>query len=237
MDMNAYISEIKLKLTGAVLDLEIEDSTLEQIVNSAFREIQRYIDSTRLATIPYKSCIDLSNCGVSSVSRVFRSKSYYSNDGTQDGTMIDPMYATQWQLLGGVGGIYNVPDWTMNYAAWNTLLQIRNSASTDLQFRFDRNTNYLYINTSGDIPSYITIEYVPRYNDVSEIVSDYWIDRLMRLSLAIAKQVIGRVRTRYTQSNALWTQDGERILEEGNAEYNQIIEELTNATQLVYPID
>ena len=72
MDMQGYISEIKLKLTGGILDLELEDSVLEQIVNAAFREIQRYIDSTLLATIPYKPCIDLSECGVSSVSRVFR---------------------------------------------------------------------------------------------------------------------------------------------------------------------
>ena len=96
MDMQGYISEIKLKLTGGILDLELEDSVLEQIVNAAFREIQRYIDSTLLATIPYKPCIDLSECGVSSVSRVFRAKGYLNSDGTENaGTMVDPMYAAQ----------------------------------------------------------------------------------------------------------------------------------------------
>lgn len=238
MDMRGYISEIKLKLTGGILDLELEDSALEQVVNAAFREIQRYIDSTLLATIPYKPCIDLSECGVSSVSRVFRAKGYLNSDGTENaGTMVDPMYAAQWQLLGGVGGLYNMQDWTYNYGAWNTMLQVRNTTSTDLIFRFDRHTCKLYINVAYDKPQYITIEYVPRYNDVSQIASDFWIDKLMRLSIAIAKETIGRVRNRFTQSNALWQQDGQAILEEGIAEQAAIREELTANSQLVFPID
>lgn len=96
MDMKSYIDEIKLKLGGSVLDLEIDDTTFERIVNSAFREIQRYIDSTRLATIPYKPCIDLSDCHVSSVSRVFRTQGYnHSNNDTNTGSQVDPLYMTQ----------------------------------------------------------------------------------------------------------------------------------------------
>ena len=75
--------------------------------------------------------------------------------------------------------------------------------STDLLFRFDRHTNYLYINVTTDKPQYITIEYVPRYDYVDEIVSDYWIDKLVQLATALAKVTIGRVRSKYTQSNAL----------------------------------
>lgn len=96
MDMKAYIDEIKLKLGGDVLDLDIEDTTFEKIVNAAFREIQRYIDSTRLATLPYKPCIDLSDCHVSSVARVFRTQSYQNNsDTTNNSLMVDPMQAMQ----------------------------------------------------------------------------------------------------------------------------------------------
>ena len=52
MNMQAYKDEIILKLTGCVLESELDDPTLERIINSAFREIQRYIDTTKLATIP-----------------------------------------------------------------------------------------------------------------------------------------------------------------------------------------
>lgn len=95
MDMSAYKDEIRLKLTGDILELELDDSALEKVINSAFREIQRYIDTTRLATILYKPCIDLTGTDVSSVSRVFRAnEAGYSGIG-QVGTLVDPLYASQ----------------------------------------------------------------------------------------------------------------------------------------------
>lgn len=236
MDMSAYKDEIKLRLTGSILELDLDDSALERIINAAFREIQRYIDTTRLATIPYKQCIDLTDCGVSSVSRVFRTDAQLKNDSGPINQGVDPMYAQQWQLFSNTGG-YNLSDWVYNYSAWNTMKQLRNTTSTDLAFRFDKHTNYLYINTSYNQPQYITIEYVPRYDDVSQIVSDYWIDMLMRLAIALTKVTLGRIRTRFTQSNALWTQDGELLLEEGNTELTEIREYLRSNSQLVYPID
>jgi hypothetical protein len=36
------IEEIKLELTGGVLELEIEDVTIELVVKKALRELQRY---------------------------------------------------------------------------------------------------------------------------------------------------------------------------------------------------
>jgi len=79
----------------------------------------------------------------------------------------------------------------------------------------------LYINVASNYPLNITIEYVPRYDDVEEVVSDYWIDILMKLALAITKITVGRVRSRYVQSNALWQNDV-NILQEGLDEYSQL---------------
>lgn len=109
--------------------------------------------------------------------------------------------------------------------------------STDLSFRYDKYSEKLYINTNGDIPGTITIEYVPRFESVEEIQSDYWIDMVMRMATALAKVTVGRIRTRYTQSNALWTQDGQQILDEGNNELNSLREYLAQNTQLIYGID
>lgn len=97
MDISAIRDELQLKLTGGVLDLELDNATLDKIINSAFREIQRYIDTTRLATLPYKPCIDLSDCKVSSVSRVFRSQGYLAPDGSgmESTSARDPMQVAQ----------------------------------------------------------------------------------------------------------------------------------------------
>lgn len=42
MTMQDIVDEIKLELTGSVLELEIEDATIEQIIKKALREIERY---------------------------------------------------------------------------------------------------------------------------------------------------------------------------------------------------
>ena len=49
MDKQAYINEVKLKLTGGVLDIEIDDATIGTLIDSAFREVQRYIDTTKIS--------------------------------------------------------------------------------------------------------------------------------------------------------------------------------------------
>lgn len=240
MDLQAYRDEIKLELTGGILDLELSDSALDLVINSAFREIQRYICSTVIKTIPFSRCIDLSEFNVNAVVRVFRAQGYLNSNGdiTNNGyAAVDPMYATQWQLLSGTSNIANMNNYVLDYASYNTLLQIRNTTSTDLAFRYDPVEKKLYINISTNTPNTVTIEYVPYYNDVSEIVSPYWIDMLMKLAVALAKTTVGRIRSRYTQSNALWTQDGDTMLSEGNAELTAIREHLESNTQLVYPID
>lgn len=236
MDMQAIINEVKLKLTGDIVNLELSDSTMTALVSSALRELQRYIDTTKMITLPYKKCIDLSSYNINSVARVYRAEGYMSQEDPSSAT-VDPMYASQWQLLHGMGNIDRISDYTYNYASWNTLLQIRNTTSTDLAFRYDKSSNLLYINISSNYPAQITVEYVPRFNDVSEIVSDYWIDMLVKLSAALTKVTVGRVRSKFTQSNALWTMDGPTLLEEGNTELTALREELKASTQLCYPID
>lgn len=236
MDMQAIKDEVLLKLTGYVVSMELSDATLTKIINSSLREIQRYIDTFNMITVPYKPCIDLKDYKVSSVIGVRRSEGYYSSADNNQATM-DPLYASQWMLLSGIGNIGHISDYSSNLAAWNQLLQIRNTISTDLAHYYNKIENKLYINISAGLPEKVTIIYIPRIDDVSEIVSDYWIDVLVRLAVATAKVTVGRVRTKVKQSNALWTLDGDQILEEGNAELTALRQELKDSTQLVYGVD
>ena len=244
MVLSDYRDEIKLKLTGDLLETELDDNTIDRIIKSSLRELQRYITSSNLITIPYNSCIDLSqvkdkdgkNLNVNSVIMVYRTEDL-SGGGSSASSMSDPMQVAQWQLLSGMGNLNYFQDAVYNYSAWSTLEQIRNTTSTDLAFKFDKSTNKLYINVSEGTPSTITIEYIPVFDDVKEITSDYWIDILMRLSLAQTKVALGRIRTRYVQSNALWSQDGDTILQEGKEELDNIRQMLLDNTELTYPID
>lgn len=238
MDMQAIKEEIQLKLTGDVVSMELPDSALTKIINSSLREVQRYIDTVMVVTVPYERCIDLTTYKVSSVVNVFRAKGYMNGEETQSqGTLMDPMYATQWMLLSGTGNIANLTDYAYNFSAWNSLLQIRNTTSTDLSHYFDKATNKLYINVSVNIPTEITVMYIPRFDDVSQITSDFWQDVLVRLAVAQTKIAVGRVRSKFKQSNALWVLDGDSLIEDGNAELTALRTELKESTQLTYGID
>lgn len=239
MKMSAYIDEIKLALTGGVLELEVDDSTLQKIVNSALREIQRYICSTKLITIPYSKCIDLTPYKVNAVTKVMRAQSTGITGDTQGNNHIssDPVQLSMYQFTNGLGNMYNFNNYLSNFSSWSTVQQLENTFSTDLSYYFEDAEKKLYINTTMDIGSSITIEYVPRYDSVEEVTSDFWIDVIMRLSKALAKIYVGRIRSRFTQSNALWTQDGETLLNEGNTELTELRTYLQANTQLIYCYD
>lgn len=235
MTMQDIVDEIKLELTGSVLELEIEDATIEQVIKKALREIERYWDETKLITVPFASCIDLTGFDHIAVKNVYRAEGVGENTGSTG--MLDPLYAQQWMMFSGGGNIYNLNNYLLNYGAYSTLLRIKNTISTDLSFKEDKLTNKLYINQYNDTPSRITIEYIPHLHNVEEIKTENWIDVLIRLSLALTKITLGRIRTRYTQSGALWSQDGETLLSEGNTELKEIRDKLTQNDNLICQLD
>ena len=238
MQMSAYTDEIKLALTGGVLDLELDDAALQKIVNSALREIQRYICSTKIVTLPYQRCIDLKPYNPNSVTNVYRARADASTSNSEyDYSGVDPVQVGLWQLTSNTGNMYNFTDYVSRFASWSTMQQIGNTLSTDLAYYYEDDTKQLYINTSLDQGSAVTIEYVPRFDSVDQIKSDYWIDVLMRMSKAIAKITVGRIRSKYTQTNALWQNDGANILAEGTAELEELRTQLKHDTQLIFPID
>ena len=106
------------------------------------------------------------------------------------------------------------------------MAQVRNTISTDFQWKFDIDNQVIYCAHRDPRPSAVTIRYVPNYKDVSEIKSMEWIDYLIRLSEAHMKKSLGRSRSKYTIEGSNVTLDGQTLLDEANTELNQIREEL-----------
>lgn len=238
MTLTDYIDYIKLELTGGVLELELTDEMIGKIVNSALKELQRYIDETKFITVPFASCIDMKGFKCSSITHIYRTEGY-AGDATSGmtGSDVDPAYAQMWMMFSGGSSMYNLNQYVMNYLSYNTLLQMKNTLSTDLAFKYNKIEEKLYINSAFDSPKSITIEYIPIFENVEQITSDYWIDILKKLSCALVKRILGRIRTRYTSSSSLWQQDGNTLLEEGNTEINNIRETLRVNDSTFYPVD
>ena len=240
MKLEDVIDEIKVELTGYILDMEITDETLVSVVKKALRELTRYWDETKMLTLPFASCISLEGEffkeEVSSIVKVYRTEGLGDADGGIS-VMNDPLQMAQFAIFSNGGTMYNLQDYIMNYASLMTMYQIKNTMSTDLSFKEDRHDNKLYISCGNSSPRMITIEYIPKLTSVEDIKSDYWIDILIKLCVAMTKVVLGRIRTRFTQSNALWTQDGERILDEGNTELKELREILRVNSNMVFLLD
>ena len=237
MKLIDVIEEVKLELTGGILELEIEDTTIEMVIKKVLRELQRYWDESSFVTIPFETCIDLVKYQLDScaIVKVYRMTGL-GEGGSDLNAMTDPLYAQQFMIFSNAGTMFNLQDYVMNYAAWTTMGQIRNTMSTELAFREDKHAHKLYINSMSS-PGYITIEFIPKLHSVEDIQSDYWQDILIRMSTALAKVTLGRIRTRFTQSNALWAQDGERMLEEGNTELKELRELLRVNANLQFGLD
>ena len=238
MKLEDILDEIKLELTGYLLDMEITDETLVSVVHKALRELTRYWDESRMISVPYASCIDLTgeffDEQVSSIVKVYRTEGMGDSQGIS--VVNDPVQMAQFAIFSNGGTMYNLQDYVMNYASWMTMYQMKNTRSTDMSFKEDRHNKKLYIN-NYNAPSMVTIEYIPKLTSVNDIQSDYWLDILVKYCVALTKIVLGRIRTRFTQSNALWTQDGEKILEEGNTELKELREILRVNSNMVYIID
>lgn len=234
-----YIDYIKLMLTGNLLELEVPDESIGKFVDQALMEIQRYIDETKLITVPFSRCIDLKEFEHSSIVNIYRTSSMTGDTNIGMTTSdVDPMFAQQWSIFGSGGAnMYNLQSYLYQHMAYATLMQIRNTLSTPLDFKEDKHGNKLYISATGENIQSITIEYIPIFHSVDEITSDYWIDILKRMSLGLVKIALGRIRTRFTQSNALWQQDGERLLQEGLDEVKELRETLRTNSVYFYPLD
>lgn len=237
MQLQQYIDDIKIMLTGGVLELELPDSTIAKVVNKSLKEVQKYIDTSKFVTVPYARCIDLSDWRHDSIIKVYRAKGYEGDLDESNSLINDPMYMQQWMIYSNGGSMYNLNNYLMNFLSYNTLLQMRNTISTDMTFIEDKNANKLYINCAYDVPRYVTIEYVPVYDNVEEVNDDYWIDIIERLALAQTKVILGRIRSHVKQSNALWTLDGDTLLQEGNQELTDLRQLLKDNLPMYYPVD
>lgn len=234
-----YIDDIKLDLTANVLELEIDDETVGKYLDKALNELQRYIDESTFITVPFSSCIDISEWDHSSIVNIYRTEGYTGDVSTgQSSSNIDPMYAQTWAVFSSNGSqTYNLQNYLYNYMSYNSLLQIRNTLSTPLDWKEDKHNNLLYITTPMDSSSRITIEYIPYFNKVEDVKSPYWRDILRRTAEALTKIGLGRTRTRFTQSNAIWNQDGDKILQEGLDELKEIREVLRINSTYFYTLD
>lgn len=224
MNINEYVDEIEFSLGAPLVEVEIKNYT-QRCVERAFREIKRYINTSSLMTVANTGLdIDLSGQNVYSVICVMRSQPTY-------GTFMQD--ADVFTLASSYYNMNNINSYTDRMS----ILQQRNTISTDLDFIWEPETKILHISTNPPFPPAFTIQYVKDYKDVSEIVDPYWIDLILRLATAYAKQVLGRIRGKYKLNSSQYDLDGDTLIAEANQEIVDLRTYLQTNHDNIYTID
>lgn len=229
MIRDEYIDDVKTSLGAPVVDIELEDNTIGKIVDKAFREVSRYITETRFITIPYSTTgIDVSKYKINSVVQIFRTANPAGNHNLTDVYSLSAMSSS---------GSSSTNLLLSDYTYRTQMSQLKSTITTDLDFTFDKEDQKLYINTYYPRPQKVTLAYIPEFKDVSEVREQYWVNFILRLALALTKESLGRIRSKYELSSSLYKLDGNQLVAEGIAERDAIRQELNENSDIVFPID
>lgn len=176
-------------------------------------------------TVPYSTVIDLTDKKVANVIYIMRGHNTSGPGGFQD---IMYIYSRQSAL-----NTYTLTD----YARYLLAQQNKSALATDLDFHFDKANEKLYVYAQQALPTTVTLVYTPDYPSVDEITEPFWQDLIRRLALALTKEAIGRVRSKYDLSSSTYKLDGNTLLQEAKAEQEEIRAYLVGNSDMLLPID
>lgn len=225
MTMDEIVDQVSFML-GLPANDNVEGLDIRNAVNIAFRELKRYIRTPVEKTVPYSTRINLEKVGIDATA-IMSVMPAHPRIGLTMGSIDSGnvfQVAASVNVTGAIGqtSTINIDPILTEMA----MAQVRNTLSTDLQWRHDTHNNVLYVTHRDPKPAAVTIRYTPNYKDVSEITSQTWVDYLVRMSEANMKKALGRSRSKYTVEGSNVQLDGEALLAEANAELEAIRQEL-----------
>lgn len=225
MTMEEIVDQICFML-GFPANKNVEGLQPEKAVEIAFKELKRYMKTPVEKTVPFSTRIDLESVGIHTTKVLYVQAAFprigLTMSSIDSGNIFQVAAAVNtYSAIGNTSTINIDPIMTEMAMA-----QVRNTLSTDFQWKYDQNNQVVYCAHRDPRPSVITIRYVPDYKDVSEIVDETWINYLIRMSEANFKKALGRSRSKYRIEGSNVTLDGETLLTEANAELEAIRAEL-----------
>lgn len=225
MTMQEIVQRVSFML-GIPSNQNVENLQVEQAVIIAFDELKRYMKTPVDKTVPFAKRLDLVKLGINT-KKVINVQAAYPRIGLtmssiDSGNVFQVAAAVNtYSAIGQTSSINIDPIMTEMAMA-----QVRNSLTTDFQWRFDIDNQVVYCTHREPIPTHVTITYMPDYTDVSEIQNDTWLNYLIRMSEAFMKKSLGRSRSKYRIEGSNVSNDGEILLQEANTELEAIRTEL-----------
>lgn len=223
--MSEIVDQVSFML-GLPSNSNVENLDIKRAVMIAFRELKRYMKTPVDKTVPFSTRIDLKKLGIKPVKVLYVYASTprigLTMNSIDSGNVFQVAASVNTYSAIGQTSAINIDPIVTEMG----MAQVRNTLSTDFQWKHDPDNEVLYVTHRDPRPTHVTIRYVPDYQDVSEIKSPTWIDYLIRLSEANMKKALGRSRSKYTIEGSNVSLDGDVLLQEANAELETIRAEL-----------
>lgn len=225
MNMSEIVDQVSFML-GLPSNSNVENLDIKRAVLIAFRELKRYMKTPVDKTVPFSTRIDLKKLGIKPVKILYVYASTprigLTMNSIDSGNVFQVAASVNTYSAIGQTSAINIDPIVTEMG----MAQVRNTLSTDFQWKHDPDNEVLYVTHRDPRPTQVTIRYVPDYQDVSEIKSPTWIDYLIRLSEANMKKALGRSRSKYTIEGSNVSLDGDVLLQEANSELETIRAEL-----------
>lgn len=197
------ISRVKLMLGGSILKIEISDEDIRQLIDIALDTIRPYLTDYKYITVPYHHYIDLSEYNVSEVLRVMPGSNITSQYGQGDEYNFD---FTQWRMVDQMNLISRVD-------------VVANSVTPDIDISFDYDAEtHILLVTPGITTFDLTLECVPEVYSIEDIRDQTALKWIYLYTLALAKEVVGRIRSKAKSTNLPIELDGDTLLNEASTE-------------------
>ena len=193
-------SYITAMLGGNKVKIELEPEDLDEIVDQAIAKLRPHYSGVRYIQVQGPGPIDVSSHNIIDVIKLYETGS----------TGIDQLQS-QMFLNPGVF-VYN-SDFKDNYISY-------------LTWRFDHIHQLIYLNKDQEA----VLECLVQLRVLSDIEPESnWVAWIKDYCLALAKICIGRKRSKYVLTNSQYQLDGDRLIQEGITERDNLESRLIGA--------
>jgi hypothetical protein len=212
-----YLDDMHLEVPWTEGELKPGDDM--KLLMKAFRELKEKLHEYADLTVPYKERISVKDLKVQSFISVRRATvpAGLNVDNTSVGNVFT--------ALAGMSAVPNSGAYHAYFDRYTQLMlcqSIKNTVSEDLQYLYDQQNQCLYVAANVPKPTYVTITYIPEYDDPSELKTKFAQSQLRKLAVAYMKIHVGSKRRKVRLPNSPAQLDGEALLSEGLEELREV---------------
>lgn len=205
-----YLDDMNLEVPWTEGELKPGDDM--KILMKAFRELKEKLHEYADLTVPYRERISLQDVKIKDFISVRRAN--VPAGLNVDNTSVGNVFTS----LAGMAAIPNSGAYHAYFDRYVQLMlcqTIKNTVSEDLQYHYDQQNQFLYVAANVPKPLYVTITYIPEYDDPSELKTSFAQNQLRKLAVAYMKIHVGSKRRKMKLPNSPVQLDGEALLSEG----------------------